>query len=139
MRKLESTILHKWRPVISYLAVGITAVVIYFAALAVLLELAKMDYRLAVTLAYFPSVTFSFYANKYLTFSSRSRADTIRQMVRFSMVTGINYLLTMVIVTLAVEQLHWAPYVGALIATVTCAFIGYTVSKYWIFKKEGLA
>lgn len=124
------------KPLLSFLGVGLAAFGIYFLLLTMLLELFAADYRWAVTLAYIPGVIFSFYANKYLTFQSRNRADTRRQLMRYGIVNLGNYFLTMLIVMVVVEWFHYAPYVGAVLATMVNAVVGYVFSRYWIFTHQ---
>ena len=128
-------LLAEWRPLLTFLIVGGVAFSVYFLVLAALLEVVRMDYRIAVTIAYGGGMIVSFCGNKYITFQHRHRAGTIWQMVRFCVVSLANYIVTMGTVVAVVEWLHQAPYLGAFISAVVSACISYLAAKYWVFKK----
>ncbi|MBX9810886.1 MAG: GtrA family protein [Burkholderiales bacterium] len=113
--------------------VGAATAGIYFLALAVLLEILAIDYRVAVTISYLLGVTFQFSANKFLTFKNKELMDTIPQLFRYAAVAAFNYVLTMLIVMFTVEKLRQPPYLGVFISVGVTVIVGYLLSKHWIF------
>lgn len=115
--------------------VGAATAGIYFLSLAVLLELLAVDYRVAVTIAYFLGVAFHFLTNKFVTFKNKELSGVITQLFRYAIVAGVNYVVTMLIVMLTVEKLHQPPYLGVLISVGVTVIMAYLLSKYWIFAR----
>ena len=115
---------------------GITAA-IYFGLLTVFLEILSFDYRVGVSIAYLAAVSFHFFANRRLTFRA-NHENPLQQVVRYLPMVALNYLLTVVIVTVSVEILGLTPYVGAAVAIVVTAGLGFIISKAWVFRKEGI-
>ena len=127
-------LLAEWRPLLTFLIVGGVAFSVYFLVLAALLEVVRMDYRIAVTIAYGGGMIVSFYGNKTITFQQRQRVGTMGQLARFCIISGINYAVTMGIVIVVVEWLHQVTYLGAYISAVVSACISCLAAKYWVFR-----
>ena len=115
---------------------GITAA-IYFALLAIALEMLRFDYRVGVSIAYIPAISFHFVANRKLTFRA-SHENVFRQVIRYFPMVALNYVQTVVIVTVSVEMLGLSPYVGAVGAIVATTGLGFFVSKGWVFRKASI-
>lgn len=115
---------------------GLATAGVYFAALTFLLEVLKIDYRLAVSVAYFLGVVFHFVANKSITFKQHDLTDIQRQIARYLVLVAVNYALTLVIVIFAVEVLGFAPYVGVLLSMGATVISGYLLSRFWVFKRS---
>ena len=113
---------------------GITAA-IYFALLTVFLEILRFDYRAGVSIAYIVAVSFHFFGNRQLTFRA-NHENLLQQVVRYLPMVALNYLLTVVIVTVSVEILGLSPYVGAAVGIVATTGLGFFISKAWVFRKE---
>ena len=133
MRVLTAS-LGAWASLMRFIVVGVVAFAVYFLVLAALLEVVRMDYRIAVTIAYGGGMIVSFYGNKTITFQQRQRVGTMGQLARFCIISGINYAVTMGIVIVVVEWLHQVTYLGAYISAVVSACISCLAAKYWVFR-----
>ena len=121
-----------------FLLVGGIAAVIYFGLLFSFLEIFRLDYRLGVSIAYITAVSFHFFANRYLTFRA-NQENTFQQIVRYLPMMVLNYLLTLVIVTVLVELLWVSPYIGGGVAIVVTVGLGFFISKVWVFRKGSIS
>ena len=121
-----------------FLLVGGIAAVIYFGLLFSFLEIFRLDYRLGVSIAYITAVSFHFFANRYLTFRA-NQENTFQQIVRYLPMMVLNYLLTLVIVTVSVELLWVSPYIGGGVAIVVTVGLGFFISKVWVFRKGSIS
>lgn len=116
--------------------VGLATAGVNFIALALLLEMLKLDYRVAVSVAYIAGVVFHFVANKSITFKQRNLIDIHNQIARYLVLVAINYLLTIAIVIFVVEVLVFAPYMGLLLSMGATIVTGYLLSRFWVFKRS---
>ena len=106
---------------------GITAV-IYFGQLAVFLEISYFDYRVGVSIAYITAVSFHFVANRQLTFRA-NHENSLQQVVRYLPMVTLNYLLTVMIVTVSVEMLGLSPHLWAVMAIVVTTGLTFFIFK----------
>lgn len=118
---------------IKYLVVGSSTALIYFGLLAILLEKFKLGSTLSITGAYATSVTFHFFANRHLTFKSGS-SSLVPQIIRYSVMVVSNYLITLLVIFLFVDRMHFNTYVGASIALATTIVVGFFVARLWVFR-----
>ena len=118
---------------IRFLLVGGTTALIYLAVLALLERAMGLDYRIAVSVAYFVAVCFHFAANRRFTF--RAHGDpTGGQVARYVVLLAVNYVLMLGVVTFAVEVLRWSPYVAVLLGAAATAGVGFLLARYWVFR-----
>lgn len=121
------------RSVVCFLSVGALTAVIYFSLFALCWDVLQINYKAAVTVAYLTSVVFQFLSNRNLTF--KSNGHIAGQSIKFIVLLCINYIITIAIVTGVVSQLKLSPYVGVLASVMVTVFIGFFLSKYWVYKK----
>jgi len=123
----------KYIKFISFLIIGILTACVYFAIFTVLWKWLGINYKIAVTSAYIPAVSFQFFTNR--TFAFKNHADNItHQAVKFMMLLAINYLFTIAIVTGAVVYLSASPYSGMILSLGVTMISGFLISKLWVFK-----
>lgn len=113
--------------------VGLTTSLIYFLVMWFVDAFLGIHYIMAVSLAYFASTVFHFFANRHFTFAA-AHGHRKSQIVRYLLMWFINYLITMVVVGLSVETLHLSPYIGVCISVLFTMFVGYILGRYWVFK-----
>ncbi len=123
----------KNQQLLSFLVVGALTTVIYFSCFALIWQGLHLDYKAAVTMAYFFSVTFHFNANRHFTFKSQ-HGHTMPQILKFITLLIINYITTFVIVTSTVRILLLSPYLGMCLSTGTTVIFNFLLSKKWVFK-----
>lgn len=105
---------------------GLSAVI--DVGLMQLLIYGGMQELLAVTLAFVAGFLFNYSFHARVTFSHASRAA----FVRYLLLVGANYLLTMLVVALAM-RLADSALAGKLVALVLVAINGYLLGKHWVF------
>jgi putative flippase GtrA len=121
------------RKLASFVIVGGVTAGLYFALLALFLEIMKLDYRLGVSAAYLLAITFHFYFNRRLTFRA-GIANIAPQVVRYLFLAFANYLLTLTVVFVVVEILQSNIYLGVMLAILVIVVFSYVVSKVWVFR-----
>ena len=122
----------------AYLVVGGLTALIYFGLIALGIEVLKIDYRVAVSIAYAFAVSFHFLANRKFTFRVVDN-KVIRQSIRYLGVLLINYLITISVVFFLVTKHGASTYLSAAISIIVTVGVGYFASKFWVFhNKESL-
>jgi putative flippase GtrA len=122
----------------TYLVVGGLTALIYFGLIALGIEVLKIDYRIAVSIAYAFAVSFHFLANRKFTFRVVDN-KVIRQSIRYLGVLLINYLITISVVFFLVTKHGASTYLSAAISIIVTVGVGYFASKFWVFhNKESL-
>lgn len=118
-----------------YLFIGGLTGLIYFGFIALSVETLKLNYRFGFSIAYLMAVSFHFLANRKYTFTAVT-GRLFPQMVRYSGVLMINYLITLGIVSFFVEKIGISPYFSAAISIVVTVGVGYLASKFWVFRNK---
>jgi putative flippase GtrA len=116
-----------------FLTVGGLTAVVYFSLFTFLWKWCHLDYKLAVTMAYFISVTLQFVTHRHVTFKRRDE-NIFYQAFKFCGLLVVNYLLTILIVTWSVNTLAVSPYVGIMISVMGTVITGFLMSRLWVFK-----
>ncbi len=117
--------------------VGSLTAGLYFATMWLVEGVIGWGYLVAVTVAYFISTLFHFFANRHFTFGAGS--DYLgQQLLRYSAMWLINYVITVLVVSFCVEKVGLSPYFGVCISISATAFLGYFLSRYWVFKSRKL-
>ncbi|MGZ5080045.1 MAG: GtrA family protein [Usitatibacter sp.] len=121
-----------------FLLVGGATALVYFGRLALLLDVARIDYRIGASIAYVMAVSFHFLANRHLTF--RSREESLpHQLARYLSLVGFNYVIMLAIVSFAVAILGWNAYGGSVVAIAVTTCVGYLLSRVWVFRKKHIS
>lgn len=114
---------------------GLLTATVYFGTLAILLEVVHVEYRWAVSVSYLTGVLFNFSTNRVITFKHRELSGIHRQILKYSILVAINYLLTILIVIFTVETLCLLPYIGVVFSMGATLITGYILSRFWVFKR----
>jgi putative flippase GtrA len=117
--------------------VGLLTAILYFASIWLAMNLIRLDYLVAVSMAYIVSSAFHFFANRHFTFGA-GKYLLGTQIARYSVMWLINYFITVLIVSICVETLGFSAYVGVCASISTTVFLGYFLSHYWVFKSREL-
>lgn len=115
-----------------FLLVGGLTAVIYYGLLALFLENAHLEYHVAVTCGYLTAISFQFLANRIVTFDA-SHIAAVPQAMKFLATAGINYVVTLAVVTAGVELLGVSPYWSVLLALSITTPLGFLLSRKWVF------
>lgn len=128
---------HHFFSLTRFATVGIATAIIYFIIMWIGLNFFKVNYIIAVSLAYAISTIFHFLANRHFTFEAALGRKS-RQLLRYILLWVINYLITIFIVNVCVEHYRLTPYLAVCAAVTLTVFIGYFLSRYWVFEiREG--
>lgn len=113
--------------------VGLATAAIYFFIMWVTLDNLEFNYLISISLAYLIASGFHFLANRYFTFNAKYGRRDI-QLFRYIVLWIINYIITMFVVNRSVEYFGLPIYVGVCASVLVTVFIGYFLSRYWVFK-----
>ncbi|WP_145573394.1 GtrA family protein [Yersinia alsatica] len=117
-----------------FLLVGGMTMAIYFLFIWVMKTFIGLSYLFTVSLAYFISVLFHFFANKYFTFSISTLGESKAIIVRYLFLLILNYFITISIVGFCVDVLYFSTYISVCISAVFTMCTGYLLARYWVFK-----
>lgn len=115
--------------------VGATTAAVYFGVFALLHDMIGAAYQIAVSCGYVAGVAFHFVANRNLTFKDAD-GHIPSQLVKYAVVAAVNYVITLVVVGIAVEGFGLSPYLGVLAAVATTTFTGYALFARWVFRRR---
>lgn len=116
--------------------VGAVTAAIYFLVMWVANTLIGLHYIISITAAYFSSTTFHFLANRHFTFSAVQESHG-NQLSRYMVMWGVNYVITLVVVSACVNNFGLSPYIGVCVSVVVTVMTGYLFSRFWVFRVRG--
>ena len=120
------------RRFLKFLAVGLTTMVVQFSSFALMWDIFHLPQRLSVSISYLTAVTFHFLSNRSFTFQA-GNANVFKQLVKYIVVTCLNYVITIVVVDVCVKILFLSPYIGVMAAIATTVMTGFLFLRYWVF------
>ena len=115
--------------------VGIATYALAIGAFRLLHDVWNVDRLISATAAYAVAVAFHFTANKLFTFANKD-ASLQRQIVRYLLVCGTNYLLSMVCLELLVKQCHVPATLAFGLSVATTTGFGFAALRFWVFSKK---
>ena len=115
-----------------FLCVGTISAIVNIGSFGILYNYFHLHYQISVTIAYFLSVLVHFTANRRFTFKNHT-THFIPQLQRYITMLITNYLITLSVVQIMVEILHFSPYIGIMSAIACTISISYFMSRFWIF------
>lgn len=137
MQRLNSLVSEHFFALTKFGIVGAVTAAIYFFVMWVANSLIGLHYIVSITAAYFASTTFHFLANRHFTFSAIDESHR-NQLLRYMVMWIVNYVITIVIVSLCVKHFGLSPYIGVCISVVVTVATGYLFSRFWVFRVKGL-
>lgn len=120
-------LLRRW---VSYLVVGATSTAVDLGLLVLLHEGAGAALWVAATFGYWSSVIVNFTLNRHVSFGDRPGGRTA--VVRFGVLLGVNWTLTLLAVSAAVH-LGWPYAVGKVGVVGLLTVLNYTAYSRWVF------
>jgi putative flippase GtrA len=123
-----------WRRIAIYLVVGGITAVIYYGLIGILWGLLGAHYLVAVSVAYASAVAFHFLANRRVTFDAFNYSAG-RQLPKYVALAVFNYLLTLLVVDLAVRVAGLHVYIATTLAILTTLVPGYVGMRRWVFAR----
>lgn len=116
-----------------YSAVGGVSALVNFGCFSLFYGVFRLHYEVAVTLSYILSVLTHFNGNRRVTFKRHTHA-LLPQLKRYGVMLFINYLVTLLVMHIAVAFLSLSPYIGLISAIAVTVWIGFIMAKFWVFK-----
>ena len=101
---------------ICYAFVGIFAAVVYFVVFTLCWKVMHLDVKVSISIGYGMSVITHFSANRRLTFQSH-KEKLHGQVMRYAVMTLVNYLATLAIAHVVVGILHLSPYLSKILSS----------------------
>lgn len=120
------------KQILSFLTVGLLTAICYFSLFSATWKWMHIDYKIAVSFSYITAAFFQFLANRYITFKSGSE-NIFYQLLKFIVLAGINYVLTLIIVITLVSGLSFYPYIAVIISIGVTVISGFLISKLWVY------
>jgi len=115
-----------------YVAVGLVGFAVDFGMLVFFREVVGTPVWVATTIAFWASLAVVFLTNKYVTFGARGMAH--RQIVRYFVLLGVNYLATLGVIALA-DHLGLGYQIGKIVAVGMTTVWNYFVYQLWVFRE----
>ncbi len=120
----------------SYLFFGILTTAVNFISYIFFTRLLDLDYRVSASLAWFLSVVFAYFTNKFYVFQSEVATGIllIKEFLSFLFFRVLSYFIDILSIIILVERLQVLDTVSKIIASVIVAIVNYFASKYLIFR-----
>lgn len=118
---------------LKFSCVGVSTAIIYFSGMWIAQSLFSLNYISSVSIAYFFSTLFHYFANRLYIFCA-TKDDYLAQFGRYTVLWFLNYIITMLVVWVSVEKLLLSPYLGVCISVIFTSLTGYTLGHFWVFK-----
>ena len=135
--RLNALIRALWmHPALLFAGVGAAGFFVDLGVLSLAL-FASAGPALARALSFSCAVTFTWYANRRLTFKSRD-ANWGREWVRFVIANSAGGALNLGVYSLTVWLMSsaWAPYAGLVLGSFAGLTLNYLASRFWAFKRN---
>ena len=135
MRDIKALTIYLYRHhFIRYLFVGGTTFIIDFGILYFLHSKLKLNLAGATSVAYWVSISYNFYLNRYWTFDSREKESLMRHITTYFALLVFNYLFTVTFVSIVGTHIN---YVAAKAIAVAIQMTWtYIIYKRFIFIKK---
>lgn len=124
------------REIIKFCIVGVATLLLNCGLVWLFYGKAALDYRFAVTYAYFITVVAHFMLNRSFTYG-RKGGGVAFDTVRYTTMLLCNYFITLFVTTMAVEVLGLLPYFGVLFSVFVTAFSSFLLMKHFVFVRVG--
>ncbi|MEX3916234.1 GtrA family protein [Paraburkholderia sp. BR10872] len=136
MQRIDSLLSDHFFALAKFGIVGAITAAIYFLVMWIANSLIGLHYLISITAAYIASTTFHFFANRHFTFGAVDESHS-NQLLRYLVMWGVNYVITIIIVSLCVKDFGLSPYIGVCISVFVTVMTGYLFSRFWVFRVRG--
>jgi putative flippase GtrA len=119
------------RRMATYVGVGVAGFVVDFGLLVLFREVVGTPIWLATSIAFWASLAVVFLCNKYVTFGARGMGH--QQLLRYFILLGINYVITLGIVALA-ERTGVGYQWGKVVSVALTTSWNYFAYQFWVFR-----
>jgi putative flippase GtrA len=125
---------HRWQ-IMRFGLVGVTTFALNFFVVWLLFGKLELNYRMAVTCAYFLTVIVHFFLNRSFTYQKKNESVT-PDTARYIVMLLINYLITLTVVSTTVDLIGLTPYYGIIFSVMFTAFSSFFLMKYFVFPHQ---
>ena len=133
----RSLLVKQLYPLAMFCTLGTINAVLYFSVFAFFWKYLHINYLLAVSLSYVLSAAFQFFSNRKMTF--KASGTIYPQIVKYFILLGINYLITVFIVHAVVTIFELSPFIGLLLSTFSSGLTSFILFKFWVFRQTSIA
>jgi len=127
-------VVHRWQ-LIRFIIVGLATFALNFFLVWLFYGRALLDYRIAVSCAYFITVVAHFMLNRSFTYRQES-GSAVPDTVKYCIMLLANYSLTLGVTTVSVELVKLTPYYGIVFSTLATAFSSFLLMKHFVFAQK---
>ncbi|MBJ6361356.1 GtrA family protein [Paenibacillus sp. GCM10012307] len=124
-------------PLIKYGIVGLIGTVFHFALLVLLVEWGGLHPIAGSATGFIAVLILSYFLNVIWTFTDASEKRTIRQFIKYTIVSCSGLLLNTAVMYAAVELAHLPYLIGQCIITVIVPVHNYVLNRRWTFRTYG--
>lgn len=117
---------------IRFCAVGASSAVVYSGSVLLLLDVLRLDYRLAISLAYILGVSAHFVMSRRFTFAAHEQ-ELGGQLGRYLVLLALNYGLTLGVAVASVDFLGLSHHAASALSLFIPMLFTYFVLKRWVF------
>lgn len=110
---------------------GLSAVVYFLITIAVKMGFSA-EPKIASVIGYLVSIPINYAGNRY--FSFRSGREINREFSRFIVVHGLNLVIVVGVMTVAVEHFHYDYLVGSLATVIVIPVVTFVFMNWWVFR-----
>lgn len=121
----------------AFILVGGATLILYTIILEVLFHYLKLNFYFSITIAYISAVLFHFFSNRLFVFKVRDQ-NIKPHFLKYSIVLVVNYLITLILMYIAVKLLSLPTFFGVVASTGTTMTSNYFIFKYWTFVNNNI-
>jgi putative flippase GtrA len=126
-----------WLQLVRFGLVGGAGFVVNVGVYALFVHGVAVEYRVASVVAWFVAVINNFVLNRHWTFDARDRGRAHHQAARFLFVSLLAEAISLLLLTLFVEQAHLAKVPAQALAVAASMPFNFLGNKLWTFRSEG--
>lgn len=121
-----------YKQIVKFTSVGFTTFGIYVLSFHIFYGHIKLDYRVAVSIAYIITIISHFLLHRTFTYHATEQA-LIHNIWKYLLMLVINYFITLIVIWFVVDIINHSPYIGLIASTAVTAFISFFAMKYFVF------
>lgn len=129
---------HKYREVLLYLFFGAATTIVNYLVYFGALDWLHWDYRPSNVLAWFLSVLFAFFTNKFFVFQSKTTTPKhfLKEGLLFYWYRALSFVIDMGMMILLISGMHWSDFAAKTLTQIVVIAMNYFFSKFLIFKEN---
>ncbi len=117
---------------VQFFIVGLIIFCINLASFHISYSIVQLNYTLAASMAYIITVLAHFLLHRRFTFAA-TQQNVASSVWKYLVMLGLNYLILLFVMWLAVDVIKTSAYFGLIASTVMTACINFFMMKYFVF------